>query len=86
MSTQARHGDAGIPDRPPARHDIDKSSGAPPDDRVDIDQAASSDPRVPQGGMNPEIGDLDAEADPDRQESDADESLPGRMGGGLIGG
>lgn len=41
--------------------------------------------RVPQGGLNQEIGDMDAEADPD-QEADRDGALPGRAGGGLMGG
>lgn len=41
--------------------------------------------RVPQGGLNPEIGDMDAEADPD-QEDDRESGLPGKAGGGLMGG
>lgn len=85
MSIHARHGEGGTPGRPQADPDDDKSSGAPPDDAVDTDRPASAQPRVLQGGMNPEVGDLDAEADPD-QEPDDDGSLPGRMGGGLIGG
>ena len=40
-----------------------------------------------QGGVNREIGDMDAEADPDRDpEDDDDNGLPGKMGGGLMGG
>lgn len=40
-----------------------------------------------QGGVNPEIGDMDAEADPDRDPNDDDDTgLPGKMGGGLMGG
>lgn len=41
---------------------------------------------VPQGGLNPEIGDIDAEADPDRKRQDGDNGLPGKAGGGLMGG
>ena len=41
--------------------------------------------RVPQGGLNQEIGDMDAEADPD-QENDRENGLPGKAGGGLMGG
>jgi len=47
---------------------------------------------VPPGGMNPEVGELDADAeaerDPDAEDDqdDGDEgSLPGKMGGGLLG-
>lgn len=41
---------------------------------------------IPHGGVNPEVGDMDAEADPDRDPRDDDNSLPGKMGGGLMGG
>jgi len=47
---------------------------------------------VPNGGMNPEVGELDADADAERDpeaeddQDDGDEnSLPGKMGGGLLG-
>ena len=47
---------------------------------------------VPPGGMNPEVGELDADADAERDpdadddQDDGDEnSLPGKMGGGLLG-
>lgn len=40
---------------------------------------------VPPGGVNPELGDMDAAADPDDDEKDTN-GLPGRAGGGLIGG
>ena len=47
---------------------------------------------VPNGGMNPEVGELDADAeaerDPDAQDDQddgGDNSLPGKMGGGLMG-
>lgn len=37
-----------------------------------------------QGGVNAEIGDMDAAADPDRDPDDDDDNgLPGKMGGGL---
>lgn len=39
---------------------------------------------VPDAGLNPEVGDLDAAADPEREADD--EALPGRAGGGLAGG
>jgi hypothetical protein len=41
---------------------------------------------VPQAGMNPELGDMDAEADPDRDPDQGGGGLPGKMGGGLLGG
>jgi hypothetical protein len=41
--------------------------------------------RVPTGGLNEEIGDMDAEADPD-QDADHEDGLPGKAGGGLMGG
>jgi hypothetical protein len=41
---------------------------------------------VPQAGMNPELGDMDAEADPDRDPKGGSDGLPGKMGGGLLGG
>ena len=37
-----------------------------------------------QGGLNEEIGDMDAETDPDADSDD--EGLPGKLGGGLMGG
>ncbi|WP_206862341.1 hypothetical protein [Lysobacter changpingensis] len=47
---------------------------------------------VPSGGMNPEVGELDADADAERdpaaqddQDDGGDNSLPGKMGGGLMG-
>jgi len=47
---------------------------------------------VPNGGMNPEVGELDADADAERdpdadddQDDGDDNSLPGKMGGGLLG-
>ncbi|RPE81939.1 hypothetical protein [Vulcaniibacterium tengchongense] len=40
---------------------------------------------VPQGGVNPEMGDMDAAADPDRDPDDGDGGLPGKAGGGLMG-
>jgi len=41
---------------------------------------------VPRGGMNPELGDIDAQADPERASEGDDDALPGRVGGGLVGG
>ena len=41
---------------------------------------------VPQAGMNSELGDMDAEADPDRDPEQGSDGLPGKMGGGLLGG
>ena len=47
---------------------------------------------VQNGGMNPEVGELDADADAERdadadddQDDGDDNSLPGKMGGGLLG-
>lgn len=40
----------------------------------------------PQGGLNPELGDMDAEADPEQDTTDIENGLPGKAGGGLIGG
>jgi hypothetical protein len=39
-----------------------------------------------QDGVNRELGDMDAEADPNRDPKDDDDGLPGKMGGGLMGG
>lgn len=41
---------------------------------------------VSQAGMNPELGDMDAEADSDRDPDQGSGGLPGKMGGGLLGG
>lgn len=41
--------------------------------------------RAPRGGLNEEIGDMDAEAEPD-QEGSREDGLPGKAGGGLMGG
>jgi|GEM_PF-1579284 len=38
-------------------------------------------PKPPSGGLNEEIGDLDGDVD-----SDDDDGLPGKAGGGLAGG
>ncbi len=43
-------------------------------------------PPVPKGGLNEEIGDLDAPRDPENDQQDDEDGLPGRAGGGLIGG
>lgn len=40
----------------------------------------------PQGGLNPELGDMDAEVDPEQDTTDIENGLPGKAGGGLIGG
>lgn len=40
----------------------------------------------PQGGLNPELGDMDAEVDPEQDTTDIENGLPGKAGGGLMGG
>ncbi|WP_225540862.1 hypothetical protein [Xanthomonas sp. XNM01] len=45
-----------------------------------------TDPHPPAGGLNPELGDLDAAADPDHAPDEDDDGLPGKAGGGLVGG
>ena len=59
------------------------SEGELPEEPADAEAAHV----VPQGGLNPEVGDMDAETDPDSVPDDDDENgLPGKAGGGLIGG
>ena len=56
------------------------------DEGLHDDELASQVEGVPSGGLNREVGDLDAEADPDHDATGDDGHLPGRVGGGLAGG
>ncbi|WP_225766005.1 hypothetical protein [Stenotrophomonas sp. Marseille-Q4652] len=62
----------------PARNDPDTLPDPRPDNHGGIDP----DGPAPDGGINPEIGEID----PARDDDADDDSLPGKVGGGLMGG
>lgn len=51
-----------------------------------VQPGTDTDPHPPAGGLNPELGDLDAAADPGHAPDEDDDGLPGKAGGGLVGG